>query len=98
MKRQKFNGYIYIERDAEDKPSNLPSVIATVKYYNNQLGLPQDRKKPFANIEINKPVADTNLSNQANSADSSALKEYSGSYKMPESSEVQVNKNDQQGW
>jgi sugar phosphate isomerase/epimerase len=90
LKRQKFNGYIYIERDAEDKPNNLPSVIATVKYYNTQLGLPQDRKKPFADIKINTPVADTNLSNQASSASASALKEYSGSYKMPDSSEVHV--------
>ena len=39
LQRQKFNGYIYIERDAEDKPNNLPSVIATVKYYNKELGL-----------------------------------------------------------
>ena len=30
LKKQNFNGYIYIERDAEDKPSNLPSVIKTV--------------------------------------------------------------------
>jgi len=34
LKKQGFKGYIYIERDAEDKPSNLPSVIETVKYYN----------------------------------------------------------------
>jgi sugar phosphate isomerase/epimerase len=39
LKRQHFNGYIYIERDADEKPSNLPSVIRTVKYYNDQLGL-----------------------------------------------------------
>jgi len=38
LKKQNFNGYIYIERDAEDQPSNLPSVIQTVKYYNDQLG------------------------------------------------------------
>ena len=87
LKRQKFNGYIYIERDAEDKPGNLASVIAAVKYYNDQLGLPQDRKKPFANMEINMQVAaGTGLSSQANS---SALNEYSGIYKMPEGSEVQ---------
>jgi len=36
LKKQNFNGYIYIERDAEDQPSNLPSVIQTVKYYNDQ--------------------------------------------------------------
>ncbi len=38
LKKQNFKGYIYIERDAEDKPSNLPSVIETVKYYNEQIG------------------------------------------------------------
>ena len=39
LERQKFEGYIYIERDAQDKPSNLASVIQTVKYYNTTLGL-----------------------------------------------------------
>ena len=38
LKKQHFKGHIYIERDAEDLPSNLPSVIQTVKYYNDQLG------------------------------------------------------------
>lgn len=38
LKKQNFKGHIYIERDAEDLPSNLPSVIETVKYYNDQLG------------------------------------------------------------
>jgi L-ribulose-5-phosphate 3-epimerase len=37
LKKQNFNGYIYIERDAEDQPSNLPSVIAEKKYYNEQI-------------------------------------------------------------
>lgn len=37
LKKQKFNGHIYIERDAVDKPGNLPSVIQTVKYYNKQI-------------------------------------------------------------
>jgi sugar phosphate isomerase/epimerase len=37
LKKQNFNGYIYIERDAEDQPSNLPSVIRTVKYYHEQI-------------------------------------------------------------
>ena len=37
LKKQNFNGYIYIERDAEDQPSNLPSVIQEVKYYNDQI-------------------------------------------------------------
>jgi sugar phosphate isomerase/epimerase len=37
LKKQNFRGYIYIERDAEDQPSNLPSVIQTVKYYHEQI-------------------------------------------------------------
>jgi sugar phosphate isomerase/epimerase len=37
LKRQNFKGPIYIERDAEDKPSNLPSVMQTIKYYNEQV-------------------------------------------------------------
>ena len=35
LKRQNFNGYIYIERDAQEQPSNVASVIETVKYYND---------------------------------------------------------------
>jgi L-ribulose-5-phosphate 3-epimerase len=37
LKKQGFRGNIYIERDAETKPSNLPSVIETVKYYNREV-------------------------------------------------------------
>jgi L-ribulose-5-phosphate 3-epimerase len=37
LKKQGFKGHIYIERDAEDLPSNLPSVIQTVKYYNEPI-------------------------------------------------------------
>jgi sugar phosphate isomerase/epimerase len=37
LQKQQFTGHIYIERDAEDQPSNLPSVIQTVKYYNEQI-------------------------------------------------------------
>lgn len=37
LKKQNFNGHIYIERDAEDQPSNLPSVMQTIKYYNDQV-------------------------------------------------------------
>ncbi|GLU55465.1 sugar phosphate isomerase/epimerase family protein [Dyadobacter frigoris] len=37
LKKQEFRGNIYIERDAETKPSNLPSVIETVKYYNEEV-------------------------------------------------------------
>ncbi len=37
LKKQGFKGYIYIERDAEDKPNNLPSVIQEKKYYYDQV-------------------------------------------------------------
>lgn len=37
LKKQGFRGNIYIERDAETKPSNLPSVIETVTYYNQEI-------------------------------------------------------------
>ena len=37
LKKQGFKGPIYIERDATDQPSNLPSVIQEVKYYNEQV-------------------------------------------------------------
>jgi len=37
LKRQKFTGYIIIERDEETEPSNVPSVIQTVKYYQEQV-------------------------------------------------------------
>jgi L-ribulose-5-phosphate 3-epimerase len=37
LKKQNFDGHIYIERDAEDQPSNLPSVIQEIKYYNDQI-------------------------------------------------------------
>ena len=39
LERQNFNGHIIIERDRQEKPSNLKSVIETVKYYNTTLGL-----------------------------------------------------------
>lgn len=38
LKSQGFKGPIYIERDATDLPSNLPSVMSTIKYYNEQVG------------------------------------------------------------
>ncbi len=41
LKKQQFSGPIYLERDAEDKPSNLPSVMQTIKYYNQQIKLLQ---------------------------------------------------------
>lgn len=37
LKKQGFKGYIYIERDATDQPSNLPSVIKEINYYHQQV-------------------------------------------------------------
>jgi L-ribulose-5-phosphate 3-epimerase UlaE len=37
LKKQKFDGYIIIERDAQERPDNLNSVIQTIKYYDSQL-------------------------------------------------------------
>jgi L-ribulose-5-phosphate 3-epimerase len=37
LKRQNYKGYIYLERDANYKPSNLPSIIEEVKYFNEQV-------------------------------------------------------------
>lgn len=37
LKRQNFTGYIMIERDADEKPNNLPSVKQTIDYYNRQM-------------------------------------------------------------
>lgn len=39
LKDHNFRGAIYIERDAEDLPSNLPSVMNTIDYYNKQIPL-----------------------------------------------------------
>ena len=36
LKRQKFDGYIYIERDSVETPSNVASVIEAVKYFNEK--------------------------------------------------------------
>lgn len=37
LEQQGFKGPIYIERDAEDLPSNLPSVMQTIRYYNEEV-------------------------------------------------------------
>ncbi|CAN5529914.1 hypothetical protein BH10BAC3_BH10BAC3_25010 [soil metagenome] len=37
LKAQHFTGNIYIERDSTEPVGNLPSVIQTVKYYNEQM-------------------------------------------------------------
>ena len=38
LKKQNFNGYVYIERDSVEPQGNLPSVIREVKYYKEQVG------------------------------------------------------------
>lgn len=38
LKKQNFKGNIYIEKDVENQPSNLPSVLETIKYYNGVVG------------------------------------------------------------
>lgn len=38
LKRQNFAGYIMIERDAEEQPSNLQSVLQEINYYNTEVG------------------------------------------------------------
>jgi len=38
LKKQDFKGNIYIEKDEEQLPSNLASVLETVKYYNTEVG------------------------------------------------------------
>ena len=37
LKRQNFNGYIYIERDSTEPHGNLSSVMQEIKYYNEQV-------------------------------------------------------------
>lgn len=38
LKKQRFKGHIYIEKDVSNKPSNLPSVIESIKYYKKEVG------------------------------------------------------------
>ena len=38
LKKQGFRGHIYIEKDVTNKPSNLPSVLESVKYYKQEVG------------------------------------------------------------
>lgn len=37
LKKQDFRGYIYVEKDETQKPSNLNSVKEATKYYNNEV-------------------------------------------------------------
>lgn len=36
LKKQGFNGHVYIEMDVEGQPSNLPAVNETIRYYKEQ--------------------------------------------------------------
>ncbi len=81
LERQKFDGYIIIERDAEDKPSNLPSVIETVMYYNNQLGLPQNAHKPLGELGLDTAGINSNTAADL-PVDAALINEYTGTYKM----------------
>jgi len=38
LKKQNFDGHIYIERDSVEVAGNLPSVIQEIKYYHEQVG------------------------------------------------------------
>jgi sugar phosphate isomerase/epimerase len=38
LKKQNFNGYIYIERDSIEHGGNVLSVKQEIKYYNEQIG------------------------------------------------------------
>jgi sugar phosphate isomerase/epimerase len=38
LKKQGFKGNIYIEMDMEGQPSNLPAVMQSINYYNEQVG------------------------------------------------------------
>jgi L-ribulose-5-phosphate 3-epimerase len=37
LKRQNFKGHIYIEKDVQNKPDNLPSVRESIQYYHKQI-------------------------------------------------------------
>jgi sugar phosphate isomerase/epimerase len=39
LKRQNYKGYLMIERDAEEKPSNLASVVGEIGYYHKQVSM-----------------------------------------------------------
>ena len=39
LKRQNYKRYLMIERDAEEKPSNLASVIGEIEYYHRQVNM-----------------------------------------------------------
>lgn len=81
LQRQKFDGYIIIERDAEEQPSNLVSLNEIVKYYNTQLGLPANTHKPLGELAMDTAtkVADAPI-------DIALINEYTGTYKMPQGS------------
>lgn len=88
LKRQKFAGYIYIERDADEKPSNLPSVVQEVKYYNEQLGLPTNARTKLPQVVTASNKTETNMAADAQPT-AEKYETYKGTYRL-ESMEVKV--------
>ena len=88
LKRQKFAGYIYIERDADEKPSNLPSVVQEVKYYNEQLGLPTNARTKLPQVAAASTKTESNLAADAQPT-AEKYETYKGTYRL-ENMEVKV--------
>ena len=88
LKRQKFAGYIYIERDADEKPSNLPSVTQEVKYYNEQLGLPTNARTKLLQVATASTKTESNMAAGAQPT-VEKYEAYKGTYRL-ESMEVKV--------
>lgn len=88
LKHQKFAGYIYIERDADEKPSNLPSVVQEVKYYNEQLGLPTNARTKLPQVAAASTKAESNMATDAQPT-AEKYEAYKGTYRL-ESMEVKV--------
>ena len=88
LKRQKFAGYIYIERDADEKPSNLPSVIQEVKYYNEQLGLPTNARTKLPQVAVASTKTNSNMAMNAQPT-AEKYEAYKGIYRL-ENMEVKV--------
>lgn len=88
LKRQKFAGYIYIERDADEKPSNLPSVVQEVKYYNEQLGLPTNARTKLPQVVTASNKTEMNMAADAQPT-AEKYEAYKGIYRL-ENMEVKV--------
>ncbi len=81
LKRQKFAGYIYIERDADEKPSNLPSVIQEVKYYNEQLSLPTNARTKLPQVALASTKTNSNMATDAQPT-AEKYEAYKGIYRL----------------